>query len=62
MKTWETPKGKEIKLYYEGRNLAIQFGSGGELPVELQGVFTNETEAEKAILKYLDTKKKDDIK
>lgn len=59
---WETPKGKKIEAFYEGRNLALRFVGGGELPMELSGVFTNELEANKAILKYLDTKKKDDDK
>ncbi len=54
MKTFETHKGKTIEMYYKGRNIALKFKEGGELPVELSGVYTNERFAEQAITAYLD--------
>ena len=57
MKTYTTPKGKEIELYYSGRNIAVRFKGGGELPAELAGTWTNEKEVEKSINIYLESKK-----
>ncbi len=54
MKTFTTHKGKTIEMFYFGRNLALKFKEGGELPEVLQGMYTNEREAEIAITKYLD--------
>lgn len=54
MKTFETHKGKTIEMFYFGRNIALKFKEGGELPEMLQGMFTNERYAEIAIQMYLD--------
>lgn len=35
----------------------MQFGSGGELPEDLSGLFTSEREAEKAVNTYLEKTK-----
>lgn len=53
-----TPAGKKIVTKREPKNgyLYIQFTSGGEIPVELQGYFTSPAIAEKAIRVYLETK------
>lgn len=52
-KQFVTPNGKEIEIFYEGRNLAVRFKGGGTLPAELQGTWTNHTEVEKSINIYL---------
>lgn len=54
MKTFETHKGKTIEMFYFGRNIALRFKEGGELPEELKGMYTNDRQAEIAINKYLD--------
>lgn len=56
MKTFQTPNGKEVQIYRDtvSAQYKIQFGSGGELPEELTGIFTNELFAETAINKYLE--------
>ena len=56
MKTFTTPNGKEIQIQRDPRSAQyfIQFDSGGELPEELTGIFTNELFAETAINKYLE--------
>lgn len=54
MKTFETHKGKTIEMYYKGQNIGLKFKEGGELPEQLAGIFTNERQAENAILMYLD--------
>ena len=56
MKTFTTPNGKEIQIQRDPRSAQyfIQFGSGGELPEELSGIFTNELFAQTAINKYLE--------
>lgn len=41
-------------MFYKGRNIALKFKEGGELPEQLVGLFTNERQAENAILVYLD--------
>ena len=68
MKTYTTPNGKEIQIFRDKQSAQykIQFGSGGELPEELTGIFTNQLFAETAINKYLEKqeikKAKADIK
>lgn len=57
MKSFTTHNGKEIQLVRNGNHIKMQFGSGGELPQDLSGLFTNETAAEIAIIKYLDNTK-----
>ena len=56
MKTYTTPNGKEIQVVRDKQTAQykIQFGSGGELPEELTGIFTNELFAETAINQYLE--------
>lgn len=53
---FETPNGKKITIVNVGRLLKIQFTSGGELPEELSGLFTDVRTATIAINKYLETK------
>lgn len=62
MKTYKTPKGKEIEVYYLGRNLAVRFKGGGELPQELSGTWTNEIALEHSLQMYLASKEKDNAK
>ena len=59
MKTFETPAGKEIQLIREQKthHIKIQFGSGGEIPEELSGVFNSQIAAEKAVNIYLSHRK-----
>lgn len=54
-----THNGKEIKVAFDNKNglYKVFFGSGGELPEELAGLFTSDKEANIAILKYLDRTK-----
>ena len=55
MKSWATPNNKQITLYIDQKTsgIKIQFASGGVLPEELKGIYTRESEAEKAVLIYL---------
>jgi hypothetical protein len=59
MKTFETPAGKKIQLKIQenSRLIKIEFATGGELPVELSGLFTTEREASFAVIRYLDSVK-----
>jgi len=59
MKSFETHAGKEIQLVRcpKTAHIKIQFGSGGELPQDLSGLFTDERSAELAVNKYLDNTK-----
>lgn len=52
----KTHNGKEIQIVRNGTTSAykIQFGSGGELPQALEGMFTNERSAIAAINVYLE--------
>lgn len=59
MKKFVTEKGKEITTYPEGRNYRIKFTSGGELPEQLSGIFTDQRKVEEAINIYLGKKSKD---
>lgn len=57
-KTFETHNGKEIQFYRNPQALfQIRFGGGGELPQELQGLFTSERFAEAAVYSYLEKTK-----
>jgi hypothetical protein len=60
MKSFETPNGKRIDLYRDKKTsqIRIQFNPGGELPAELEGIFTSEIEAENTINMYLAKKSK----
>lgn len=51
-----THGGKEVELRVDTRSslYKFQFTSGGELPVELQGLFTEEKYAKQALTRYLD--------
>lgn len=52
-----TPNGKEIEIKRDSRGLfVIAFTSGGELPEELQGSFTDTAKANRAISVYLSKK------
>ena len=55
MKTYTTKGGKELKYVRDPQSTlySIEFSSGGKLPQELVGVFTNETFAKRAIETYL---------
>lgn len=57
-KLGETDNGKVIEAYMqETRGLyRIRFNSGGELPKELEGEFTNVGEAQKEVNVYLSNK------
>jgi hypothetical protein len=64
MKTFTTPNGKEIQIFRDrvSAQYKIQFSSGGELPEELTGIFTNELFAETAINKYLEKQETKKVK
>lgn len=54
-----TPNGKEINIVRDAKtaHLKIQFSTGGEIPEMLDGFYTSHTQAQKAINKYLESKK-----
>ncbi len=56
-----TPNGKEIEFITAPNTSLIQcrFKGGGELPQELSGLFTDRTQAEKAVVIYLTRKTKE---
>lgn len=56
MKSFETPNGKTIELFIDPKtaHIKVKFVPGGELPIELTGLYTSEKAAEKDILFYLD--------
>ncbi len=56
MKEYKTPKGKVIEVFYQGRNLAVRFKGGGELPAELQGTWSDHRELNKSLEMYLASK------
>lgn len=56
MKTFVTPKGKEIEFYNEGFLVKARFKSGGEFPEKLKGGWTDMAKAEEAIKLYLNDK------
>lgn len=51
-----TPNGKEIQIVGDRTLYKIQFSTGGQLPKELQGLFTSHTEAKRKIDQYLEKK------
>lgn len=53
-----TPNGKVMELYNEGFAVKVRFTTGGELPRELSGSWTNKLFAIDSINKYLDNKQK----
>lgn len=59
MKQYITPGGKELTLEYAPNTalIRIKFVGGGELPVNLSGLYTDERQAELAIINYLDKAK-----
>lgn len=62
--TFMTPNGKEIKIY-QVKNTALYkpaFSSGGELPKELDQMFTSPQKAGEQIQKYLNSKEKGTVK
>ena len=60
MKNYTTQNGKEINIVRDKQtpHLKIQFASGGELPQELDGIFTSEVFAKSAIESYLSKQSK----
>ena len=60
MKEFSTKAGKEIKLVVDPKtaHYKLYFGSGGELPENLTGLYTSEKAAEEDINKYLAEKNK----
>jgi len=64
MKTFETPAGKRIQLKIcpTTAHIKVEFSTGGELPMELSGLYTTEREAEISILKYLAKQKRNQLK
>lgn len=55
MDTFMTPNGKEIKIINAPGtgHYKIQFTQGGELPAELNGLFTSSAVAQVAVRNYL---------
>lgn len=56
MKTFITPNGKELELYHIGFSVRCRFKTGGELPAELDCMWTDGAKAEQAINVYLNDK------
>lgn len=56
MRSFETPNGKQIAMVIcpKTAHIKVQFTSGGELPVELSGLYTSQTDAEKDIMIYIE--------
>lgn len=57
MRFYTTRRGKDIEIYPEGNAWKVQFSQGGELPVELSGLFTSEGFASQAVENYLNKDK-----
>lgn len=58
----KTPKGKELVIKPDGRGFfEISFTSGGELPGELCGIFSDPTRAQIAINIYLGRKEQEEL-
>jgi hypothetical protein len=59
-----TPNGKELQILRDKSTAQykIQFTTGGELPLELTGIFTNETYAQTAVNQYLDKQETKKVK
>lgn len=55
MKSFETTNGKKIDMVIDKKtaHIKLQFNPGGELPVELTGLYTTQKEAEQAVNVYL---------
>jgi len=55
METYVTPNGKEIQIINAAGtgHYKVQFAKGGELPAELDGLFTSSAVAEIAVRNYL---------
>jgi hypothetical protein len=55
MEIFVTPNGKEIKIVNSpgSGHYKIMFATGGELPQELEGLFTSVHSAEKAVIRYI---------
>lgn len=55
MDTFMTPNGKEIKIINAPGtgHYKIQFTQGGEIPVELSGLYTSSATAQVAVRNYL---------
>lgn len=57
-----TPNGKELEIRRNERGFfIITFTSGGELPIELQGIFTDSAKAERALNVYLNRKNTEQV-
>lgn len=57
MKEYETPGGKTVRIIPDGKGkYKVQLATGGELHYLIQGTYTSEREAEKAVLVFLATK------
>jgi len=58
MRTFKTEGGKTVQLYIKPntQHVAIKFLEGGELPVELSGLYTSENAATRDIILFLDKK------
>lgn len=56
MKEFKTAGGKTIILEVAQNTVLykLRFAEGGELPEELSGLYTNDIQAEKAVVLYLD--------
>lgn len=55
VETFTTPNDKEIQIFIDESTAQhrVQFKSGGELPVELTGIFTSAAIARVAVQSYL---------
>jgi hypothetical protein len=58
MLKFETPNGKEIEIYRcpTSAQYRVKFTSGGELPVELSGLYTDSIIAQTDVLRYIEEK------
>lgn len=58
MLKFETPNGKEIEIYRcpVSAQYRIKFTSGGELPEQLSGLYTDSIIAQTDVLRYIEEK------
>mgnify|MGYP003340980188 CR=1 FL=1 len=55
---FETPNGKEIEIYRcpTSAQFRVKFTSGGELPEQLSGLYTDSLIAQTDVLRYIEEK------
>lgn len=64
MSQFTTAYGKDVATFIDPKNshVRIKFVQGGELPLELQGLFTSVRVADQAIINYIERDKPEEPK